>query len=78
MFMMTEQDALWNSMCEVFPSARQEDLFKTDLKLEVETLERSSIESALMATDGNRTKAANMLNLGRTCLIAKMKKYELV
>ena len=76
--MMREQDVIWNSMCEAFPSARQEDLFKTDLKLEVETLERSSIETALILAEGNRTKAANMLSIGRTCLIAKMKKYELI
>lgn len=72
----TEQDALWNSLVEVFPSA-EELIYKTDLNEELETLERGCIENALDASNGNRTKAASMLSIGRTCLIAKIKKYEL-
>ena len=30
-----------------------------------------------MHFEGNQTKAAKALSIGRTCLIAKMKKYEI-
>ena len=72
----TEQDYIWDALDDAFPAVPV--VYKTDLKLELETLERGSIENALDASEGNRTKAANMLSIGRTCLIAKMKKYELV
>jgi len=70
-----EQDALWQCLDDAFPAVPV--VYKTDLNEELETLERGCIKNALDAVDGNRTKAANMLNIGRTCLIAKMKKYEL-
>jgi len=73
----TEQDAIWDSMVEAFPSAEELIIYKTDLNEELQTLERGCIENALDASNGNRTKAASMLSIGRTCLIAKMKKYEL-
>jgi len=75
---MNEQDYIWSALDDAFPRAETTSVYKTDLKLELETLERGSIENALDASEGNRTKAANMLSIGRTCLIAKMKKYELV
>jgi DNA-binding NtrC family response regulator len=70
-----EQDALWQCLDEAFPSVPI--VYKTDLNEELSKLERGCIEDALRAVDGNQTKAASMLNIGRTCLIAKMKKYEL-
>ena len=71
----TEQDAIWQSLDEAFPAVPI--VYKTDLNEELSKLERGCIENALEAVDGNQTKAANMLNIGRTCLIAKMRKYEL-
>jgi transcriptional regulator with PAS, ATPase and Fis domain len=71
----TEQDFLWQSLDEAFPAVPV--VYKTDLNEELATLERGRIENALEAVDGNQTKAADMLSIGRTCLIAKMKKYEL-
>jgi len=71
----TEQDHIWQSLDEAFPAVPV--VYKTDLNEELSNLERGCIENALEAVDGNQTKAANMLNIGRTCLIAKMKKYEL-
>lgn len=71
----TEQDFIWQSLEEVFPAVPV--VYKTDLNEELATLERGCIENALEAVDGNQTKAADMLSIGRTCLIAKMKKYEL-
>lgn len=75
---MSEQDALWNCLVDTFPLTSSEQVYKTDLKKDLEDIEQDSIRNALEASNGNRTKAANMLSLGRTCLIAKMKKYELV
>ena len=72
----TEQDAIWQSLDEAFPAVPI--VYKTDLNEELSKLERGCIENALEAVDGNQTKAANMLSIGRTCLIAKMKKYELI
>lgn len=74
----TEQDYIWNALDDAFPMADTSIVYKTDLNAQLETLERGSIENALDASKGNRTKAADMLSIGRTCLIAKMKKYELV
>jgi len=71
----TEQDLIWQSLDDAFPAVPV--VYKTDLNEELETLERGCIKNALDAVDGNRTKAANMLSIGRTCLIAKMRKYEL-
>tara|TARA_E500000081_G_C6031528_1_gene304947 strand:- start:233 stop:463 length:231 start_codon:yes stop_codon:yes gene_type:complete len=71
----TEQDFIWQSLDDAFPAVPV--VYKTDLNEELETLERGCIKNALDAVDGNRTKAANMLSIGRTCLIAKMRKYEL-
>ena len=73
----TEQDYIWNALDDAFPMADTSIVYKTDLNAQLETLERGCIENALDAVDGNQTKAAGMLNIGRTCLIAKMKKYEL-
>ena len=71
----TEQDLLWDILDDAFPAVRI--VYKTDLNEELAKLERGCIENALNAVDGNQTKAAGMLNIGRTCLIAKMKKYEI-
>ena len=71
----TEQDYIWDALDDAFPAVPV--VYKTDLNEELSKLERGSIENALEAVEGNQTKAANMLSIGRTCLIAKMKKYEL-
>ena len=77
MFMVdykTEQDALWESLDDAFPSIE----LNTNLADEVAELERSRISEALSIHSGNQTKAAKALNLGRVTFIAKAKKYELV
>ena len=43
----------------------------------LEKLEKNEIQNALYETDGNQTLAAKRLGIGRTCLIAKMKKLGL-
>jgi DNA-binding NtrC family response regulator len=49
-----------------------------NLNEELDAQERASIEVALRETRGNKTKAANLLNLRRTSLIAKMKRLGLM
>ena len=41
----------------------------------MENLEMSAINDALSNSNQNRTRAAKLLGIGRTNLIAKMKKY---
>ena len=48
-----------------------------DLNGLVETVERDKITQALKLTDGNRSRAAEILGLKRTCLLAKMRKYKI-
>ena len=48
-----------------------------DLNGLVETVERDKITQALKLTDGNRSRAAEILGLKRTCLLAKMRKYSI-
>lgn len=71
----TEQDILWDALDDAFPSNIK---LQTNLMDEVADLERDRISSALSKYDGNQTKAARSLNLGRVTFIAKAKKYELV
>ena len=72
----TDQDYIWDALDDAFPAVPV--VYKTDLNEELSKLERGSIENALEAVEGNQTKAADMLSIGRTCLIAKMKKYRLI
>ena len=70
----TEQDFIWESLEDAFPTGKIEN---TNLMDEVADLERNRISNALSAYEGNQTKAARSLNLGRVTFIAKAKKYEL-
>ena len=65
-------DEMWSSAGEVLPEEVQYSLSK-----ELESLERERIVNALKFANGNQTKAAQSLNIGRTALIAKMKKYKI-
>tara|TARA_B100001057_G_scaffold243013_1_gene243340 strand:- start:10411 stop:10653 length:243 start_codon:yes stop_codon:yes gene_type:complete len=71
-----EQDFLWNALDDLVPISV--DNVRIDLNAELAELERSSIKNALDTCNQNQTRAAKMLNVGRTALIAKMKKYELI
>jgi len=48
-----------------------------DLTKLTETVEIEKIHFALTVHNGNRTRAAEMLGLKRTCLLAKMRKYNI-
>ena len=69
-----EQDGLWEALGEAFPETN----LQTNLNNEVARLEIERISEALREHDGNQTKAAKALDLGRVTFIAKAKKYELV
>ena len=70
-----EQEALWK-ICEELAEYHEERQYETALPDEVEMLERDRISNALAKTEGNQSKAAKLLKIGRTNLIAKMKKYD--
>ena len=48
-----------------------------DLNKLTQAVEIEKIHFALDVNNGNRTRAAEMLGLKRTCLLAKMKKYSI-
>jgi len=50
----------------------------TSLNEELDAREKASIEAALRESNGNKTKAADLLNLRRTSLITKMKRLGLM
>jgi transcriptional regulator with PAS, ATPase and Fis domain len=65
-------DEMWANAGEVMP---ERDQYR--LCAELEALECERIKNALKFSYGNQTKAAQSLDIGRTALIAKMKKYKL-
>ncbi len=65
-------EEMWGSHGEILP-----DDVQYSLCAELEALERERITNALKLASGNQTKAAISLDIGRTALIAKMKKYRL-
>ncbi len=65
-------DEMWANVGEVMPERDQYSLCA-----ELEALECERIFNALKFSYGNQTKAAQSLDIGRTALIAKMKKYKL-
>ena len=71
---IAEQNALWE-ICEELNNYH--DSRPVDLPKEVSELEQMEIERALRACDDNQTKAAKLLKINRTTLLAKMKKYNI-
>jgi transcriptional regulator with PAS, ATPase and Fis domain len=65
-------EEMWGAHGEILPEDVQYSLCN-----ELETIERERITNALKLASGNQTKAAISLDIGRTALIAKMKKYKL-
>ena len=65
-------DEMWGSHGDIMPEETQYSLCA-----ELEALERERITNALKLASGNQTKAAQSLDIGRTTLLAKMKKYNL-
>lgn len=69
-----EQDALWEVIQELQDYVEQQEI---DLQDSVAQLEIEQISRALRAAGRNHTNAAKLLQLNRTTLLAKMKKYNL-
>ena len=67
-----EQEFLWRSLDHF-----DKEIDKAPLPIEVERLEVDRIVTSLSDYKGNRSKAAKSLGIGRTNLIAKIKKYKL-
>jgi DNA-binding NtrC family response regulator len=68
-----EQDALY----AVNAAMRELDC-EQSLPDRLERVERNEIQNALYETDGNQTLAAKRLGIGRTCLIAKMRRLGII
>lgn len=67
-----EQQVLWDAL-DYFDLLSD----KQSLSEEVEKIERNLIANALETHNGNRSRAAAELGIGRTLLIHKIKKYNL-
>ena len=65
-------EEMWGSHGEILPEDVQYSLCE-----ELESIERERIVNALALAIGNQTKAAISLDIGRTTLLAKMKKYNI-
>lgn len=73
-----EQEALFEAFDEMESDWVHTTIIQIPLGTEVEMLEKDRIVTALAMYSGNRTKTANHLGIGRTLLIHKLKKYNLV
>jgi transcriptional regulator with PAS, ATPase and Fis domain len=65
-------DEMWGPLSDAMSEDAQYSLCE-----ELESIERERIVNALALASGNQTEAAQSLDVGRTALIAKMKKYKL-
>ena len=65
-------DEMWGSHGDIMPEETQYSLCD-----ELESIERERITNAFKLASSNQTKAAQSLDLGRTTLLAKLKKYNL-
>lgn len=75
---LEEHEALMNLFSDYLKESEFSSLATDyDLNKELESIERDRIIQALSTADGNQKKAAEILKIGRTCLIAKMKKFNL-
>ena len=68
----SEQDALWRASGELIFEFPLDNLPEA-----ISQLEQENIVQALEKYKGNKTKAAEDLGIGRTNLIAKLRKYKI-
>tara|TARA_Y200000002_G_C22110500_1_gene426571 strand:+ start:71 stop:295 length:225 start_codon:yes stop_codon:yes gene_type:complete len=67
-----EQDFLFDTIGEHFDTFEE-----VTLPQELAKIERTTISEKLVEFNGNRTRTANALGIGRTNLVKKLKKYSL-
>ena len=73
---ISEQDYIWSMFDDMF-GAPGDNVRETHPQ-EVQTLQVKRIQVSLEQNQGNRTKTAEELGIGRTNLIAKLRKYNLL
>lgn len=73
--MQSEEELVYDMVCDRFNELVQE--VPKSLMEELTDIEKRRIVDALQHYNGNRTKAALDLGIGRTLLIHKIKKYNL-
>jgi|TARA_A100001388_G_C28756176_1_gene495069 transcriptional regulator with PAS, ATPase and Fis domain len=71
-----EQEWIWSQFDSLWGESKIHDV--PSLPEELEQFEIKRIKLALVGNDYNRTKTAEELGIGRTRLIAKLRKYELL
>lgn len=71
-----EQEWIWSQFDSLWGESKVNDV--VSLPEELEQFEIKRIKLALVGNDYNRTKTAEELGIGRTRLIAKLRKYELL
>ena len=71
------QDEFFDAFDELWGPIIHE-MHPVTLPEEIAVLENKRITNALEHNEGNRTKTADQLGIGRTNLIAKLKKYDLL
>ena len=71
-----EQAWIWSQFDSLWGESKIHDV--PSLPEELEQFEIKRIKLALVGNDYNRTKTAEELGIGRTRLIAKLRKYELL
>ena len=74
---ISEQDFNWEQFDNLFCPITKDMKVET-LPEEVEKLEVKRIRLSLEQNQGNRTRTADELGIGRTNLIAKLRKYNLL
>tara|TARA_B100000212_G_scaffold297505_1_gene241330 strand:- start:526 stop:780 length:255 start_codon:yes stop_codon:yes gene_type:complete len=74
---ISEQDFIWEQFDNLFGPISKDMKVET-LPQEVEKLEVKRIRLSLEQNQGNRTRTADELGIGRTNLIAKLRKYNLL
>tara|TARA_B100000035_G_scaffold314547_2_gene331191 strand:- start:314 stop:535 length:222 start_codon:yes stop_codon:yes gene_type:complete len=70
-----KDEEAYDFVCSHFDALAKQD--EVTLPEELTAIERRRIVDALQFYNGNRTKAAKELGIGRTLLIHKIKKYSL-
>ena len=70
--MKTEEQHVYDAVALFF-----KDVETPTLTEELELIEKTRIKNALDCNNGNRSRAAKQLGIGRTLLIHKIKKYQL-
>jgi transcriptional regulator with PAS, ATPase and Fis domain len=73
---LTEQEAMWELLETTFPG--KDHNLVINLPNELAELEKNKLMQVLEFHDWNKSRAAKDLGIGRTNLIAKIKKYELI